>query len=101
MNTKSADEPNSWIHYTLLQDQEWLRIEPAYLDRFNPTLHRVYHDEERIPVKLCRVVEVVRPGYIRHQGSIKPQIRPALVIVSVQLPEPPQRDSEARIPSKE
>ncbi len=84
----------------LLQNQEWLRIDPSYYDRFNPALHCVYQDAGRTPGKLSRIVEVVQPGYIRYRVT-ETQVRPAQVIVSTQLPELYQPDTDARIPSKE
>jgi hypothetical protein len=68
----------------VLYAQGWIRIDPAYYERFNPSIHRVHQDEQRSVTKLSRIIDVVQPGYIRYQEPTS-QVRHALVIVSTQI----------------
>ncbi len=70
----------------ILHAQGWIKIEPTYGERFNPSLHSALNRRAEPNMPPGRVIEVHRPGYIRHQSNnnniTRTQIRLALVDVS-------------------
>jgi len=64
----------------VLHAQGWMKIDPPYNARFDPTLYYIQGTRSEPGVTPGRVVEVTSPGYIRYQPQR--QVRLAMVIVS-------------------
>jgi Tubulin like/GrpE len=71
----------------VLHAQGWVVINPAYGIQLDPELHDIVDAKFVHGLPENRIVEVKEQGYVRRRPGLKPQIRPAKVVVSMDDPQ--------------